>query len=289
MTDTSQPTRRDDGPSAIDGPLGSPDREPRTRAETAGLALATAATFAVAAWMMRRREVWLDEGFSYTAARLPLSDLASWAIDPRGELNMALYYLVLGPFAAVSAAPWWIRLPSVIPTVATVAFVWLIADRLTGRRFVRVAAVLVFLAHPLAIDYAFEARAYGMLFAATAGLTLLLIMALQGSRRARWAYTILLPLLIALHFLVIFVIVSHAVAIVLATTGGWRRRAGRAAALAGPGLAVAAFAAVAVFREQGTLANSSSITAWSFGSAVYAVTGRAGPPGHGVHLSLIHI
>lgn len=252
-------------------------REPRTRAETVALLLATLASFAVATFLMRGREFWLDESFSYLAASMSVGDLASFAVEPFGELNMALYYLTLKPFAAVSADPFWLRLPSLIPTVATVAFVWLIADRVSGRRFVRVAAVLIFLAHPLVVDYAFEARAYGMLFAATSGLTVLLLLALGGSRAARWVYVVLLPLLVALHFLVIFVIVAHATAIAVTTPGTWRHRLGRTLALAGPGLAVAALAAVAVFRNQGTLANNEGITAWSFGSAVYAVTGRAGP------------
>ncbi len=282
MTDTTADVdgatiRSDDRPNTAAGRRRLPGREPPTRAETIGLTLASASVFAFAAWMMRRREVWLDEAFSYTAANLPFGQLVSFAIDPRGELNMALYYVVLGPFAAISASGWWLRLPSLIATVATVGFVWLIADRVSGQRFVRVAAVLLLISHPLTIDYAFEARAYGMLFAATTGLTLLLLVALDGSRRARWAYTVLLPLLITLHFLVIFVIAAHAVAIVVTTPGSWRRRLGRTAALTGPGLVVAAIASVAVFHNQGTLANNESLSPWSFGSAVYAVTGRAGP------------
>lgn len=252
-------------------------REPRTRTETIALVVATVASFAVAAFMMRGREFWLDESFSYLAASMDVRDLTAFAVDPFGELNMALYYLVLKPFAAVSADPLWLRLPSLISTVASVAFVWIIADRVTGRRFVRVAAVLVFLAHPLVVDYAFEARAYGMLIAATSGLTVLVLLALGGSRAARWAYVVLAPLLVALHFLVIFVIVAHATAIAVTTPGSWRHRIGRSLALAGPGLAVAALAVLAVFRNQGTLADNEGLTPWSFGSAIYAVTGRAGP------------
>jgi len=256
---------------------GFDQREPRTRNETVGLVLATVASFAVATVLMRDREFWLDESFSYLAAQLSIGDLASFALDRSGELNMALYYLALKPFAAVSTEPLWLRLPSLIPTVATVVFVWLIADRVSGRRFVRVTAVLVFLAHPLVVDYAFEARAYGMLFAATSGLTLLLLLALDGSRAARWAYVVLLPLLVALHLLIVFVIIAHTAAIALANPGSWRQRAGRTLSLTSPGLVVAAVAGLTVFRHQGTLVNNEGLTPWSFGSAVYAVTGRAGP------------
>src|SRR6185369_1305988 len=112
--------------------------------------------------------------FSYRASALPVIDLWRWATSPAGELNMAAYHLLIGPLSRAHSSDLVMRLPSIAATVATVPLVWLIADRLGGSRFVRVAAVLLFLTQPLVIDFTFEARTYAVLMASVAGLTLML-------------------------------------------------------------------------------------------------------------------
>ena len=252
-------------------------RSPPTRPELLGLAAATIAAFAVAVVFLGRREFWLDESFSYTVARQSWGELARFSFDRDGELNMALYYAVLKPFADTGASAWWLRLPSVLPIMATVPLVWLIADRIDGRRFVRVAAVALALTQPLLMSYAFETRAYGLLTLLTVGLTLLLVITLDGSRTAGVAYAVLLVVGVTLHLLVVVVAVAQLVAVLVVTDGPATRRLGRAVALTGPGLLAAGIAGFALVRFQGNLEHDDPVSLRSIASAVYAATGRAGP------------
>jgi mannosyltransferase len=241
------------------------------------LAAATAAAFAVAALAMSRKEFWLDESFSYAVARLSWGDLSRFTFDRQGELNMSLYYAVLKPFADTGASAWWLRLPSVVAVVATTPLVWLIADRVDGRRFVRVASVAIFLTQALVMAYAFEARAYGLLMLTTVALTALVLLALDGSRWAAVGYVVLGVVAIPLHLLIVAVVAAQLVAIVSVTDGRLLRRVGRGLVLTGPALLAAAVAGAALVRFQGNLRNEDPITPWSVAASVYAATGRAGP------------
>ena len=270
------------GSGAAPAPAVAPDaavapRRTVRRDEVLGLTAATIAAFAVATIFLARREFWLDESFSYLVTRRSWADLAAFSVRSDGELNMALYYAALKPFADVDAAGWWLRLPSLIPVALTTPVVWLLADRVDGRRFVRVAAVAVFLSHVLVVDQAFEARAYGLLMLLTSGLTLLLVIGLSGSRAASVAYAVLLVLGIALHLLVVFLAVSHLVAVVVVSRGTLGHRLTRALRFTGPGLVAAALAFVVVFRHQGNREHDDPVGLRTIGSAIYGVTGRAGP------------
>jgi hypothetical protein len=190
---------------------------------------------------------------------------------------MALYFLVLKPIADVTAASWLLRLPSTVAVILTVPLVWLVADRIDGRRFVRVAATVLVLSQALVVQFAFEARAYGLLMLLTVGLTYLLLRALAGSVAAGVAYAVLLPIGVVLHVLVAPVALAQFAAVAVVTTGPWVRRLVRALLLAGPGLLAAALLGLLVVRFQGNLERTPDLSPFAFASSVHAVTGRAGP------------
>jgi hypothetical protein len=253
--------------------------EPRrdvSRNEVGGLAAATVLAFGLAWIFLAGRDFWLDESFSYAAARLGLGDLWHFSVDRAGELNMVLYYLLIRPLATPGTPDLVLRLPSLLAAVATVPVVWALTRRVWPGTFARSAAVLIFVTQPLVVDFAFETRSYALLMFAVAGLTLLLVHALAGSRRATIAYVVLLPFTIGLHFVALPVMVAHALAVVATTDGSLVARGLRALKFTGLGLAVAAITLL-VFRTQATLDNRESIGLSDIAATAYNLTGRAGP------------
>jgi mannosyltransferase len=232
--------------------------------------------FAAGAAFLARRELWLDEAFSYRASQLGWDELWTFALDRHGELNMVLYYLLLRPISAVTSTDVLLRMPSLVATLATIPLVWLLTRRLTDTRFERVAAVVVFVTQPMVVDYAFEARSYALMLFAGTGLTLLLLAALDGSRRAARSYLVLAPLIVGLHFVAIPLLLAHAVAVLVVTRGRLVDRLVALVRLLGPALLVAS-AALLVFRSQATLSDSEPLGLRAIASSAYSLTGRAGP------------
>jgi hypothetical protein len=259
-----------------DSPVETRSSDPISRNEVLLLAVATLGVVVLGIVLLGNRQFWADESFTYRASQLPVGDLWRWATSAAGELNMVLYYALVGPLSRAHSSDLVMRLPSVAATIATVPLVWLIADRLGRSRFVRVAAVLLFLTQPLVVDFAFETRAYAILTVSVAGLTLLLMVALAGSRRCAVAYALLLPLIIGLQFVGIFVLIAHGLAILVFVPGSVFDRVWRAVRLTGLGAAVA-LAALVVFGTQDTLERRKPFEVSTIVRTTYNLTGRAGP------------
>ncbi len=246
------------------------------RTEVVALLDVTVIVFGVAAIFLWHRQLWTDESYSWAVSRTSLSQFQHFLFSPHGELDMALDYVLLRPFVSSHFSDLWMRIPSLVAMVATVPVVWLLADRLTHSRFVRVAAVVIFLTQPLVVDYAFEARSYGLLVLGLTAATLLLVLALDGSRAAAVGYAVLLPVLISIHFLGLFVVAAQAMALFLVTPGGLPARFGRTLRLCGLGIVVGVGSSF-IFVRQSTLSNSEPVSLSSLIHTAYDITGRAGP------------
>ncbi len=255
----------------------TPQREARdTTRELLALAAATVVVFGVAFIAFRNRQIWLDEAFTWYVAKQPFGQWWHFTFSPKGELNMALYYVLLRFLTPSSGTAFWMRLPSVISMVAAVPLVWILARRVQSGRFVRCAAAALFLASPYILYFAFDARAYAVLTLVTVGASVLLVLALEGSRPAAIAYVLVLPLGMALDLLTAFVIVAHVLALLLTTPGSFWTRAWATLRLTWLGLLVTAGAAVIAFRQRELLGRA-PISITNLAHDAYNLTGHAGP------------
>lgn len=160
--------------------------------------------------------------------QLGTDELVTWDVSKRSPQQIlsllhnvdavhGTYYFLMHGWAAVFGdSHVSLRMPTVLAVSATAALVTLIGRRLFGQR-AGLCAGLLFALLPAATRFAQEARSYAlvMLFATLA--TLLLLRALDGSRRwPRWAaYAGCMAVLGLLHLIALTLVLCHAPAVVL--------------------------------------------------------------------------
>ncbi len=98
-----------------------------------------------------------DEAFTFYVSSRPLPEIAQ---GMRPDTNPPAYYVLLRPLTWVSSAPGFLRLPSVLMGVASVAFVFLAGRRVLGRG--ALPALVVASAYPVWLADA-QIRQYGLL------------------------------------------------------------------------------------------------------------------------------
>ncbi|MGI8755341.1 MAG: glycosyltransferase family 39 protein [Acidimicrobiales bacterium] len=128
------------------------------------------------------RAVWTDEAFTVGATR----DLIGTWRHTGG--TMALYYLVVTPVVRLSDARFWLRLPSAVFAVATIAVLYLVARRIGSRFQAIVASGLLAVTWSLG-RWGVEARGYSLAMLLVAVAWLALVSAATESddgARTRW-------------------------------------------------------------------------------------------------------
>jgi len=125
--------------------------------------------------------LWLDEAQTVAIARLPLGELFSAL---REDGSPPLYYLLLhgwiGWFGSGDVA---VRSLSALFGLATLPLVFVLAQRLSGRRAVARTALLLAATGPFAVRYSTEARMYSLLVLLTVAGGLALEAASRRPRR----------------------------------------------------------------------------------------------------------
>ena len=118
-----------------------------------------------------RNSLWADEAYSWFFASLDLSEI--WANGGPDAHHPPLYHTILRGVMQISESEAALRFPSAVASALTVAVIFLLADRLAGRRVALFAGLLA-LFSPLDIWYAQEARqaAVGTLFIALAAYSI---------------------------------------------------------------------------------------------------------------------
>lgn len=150
---------------------------------------------------------WLDEGFSVKFARMAWPRLANTLAH--GELNMSLYYVLLHFWLKAGSSEAFIRGLSLIFSVATIPFVYLLGKRLFGRDAGLMAAWLLSI-NAYHVRYAHEARSYALLVFLATVATCIFVRNLQEPGRAQWAwYTALCSLTVYAHFYGGLIVLAH--------------------------------------------------------------------------------
>jgi len=93
--------------------------------------LMVAAGAALRLWALNGKSFWLDEIASVVIARMPGNSFWHWLWTEEG--NMTLYYVMLRPWLEIHLGEGTIRLLSVIPGIAAIPVMYLLARRLFGR------------------------------------------------------------------------------------------------------------------------------------------------------------
>jgi mannosyltransferase len=192
------------------------------------MAVVVAGAAALAAGLMLHslagRSLWIDEALSVSYARQPLPDLFSFFMH--GEMNMALFHLLMHFWLNVSASEDGIRALSVAFGVATIPLAYLVAARLCSPAAGGVAAI-GFALNGVFVGYAREARSYALVVFLVVAAAYFAVRAHEDDRTAWWVgYAISMALALYAHFFAFFVLAAHMAALlVTAPTGRQRLKA----------------------------------------------------------------
>lgn len=164
------------------------------------------------------RSIWLDESASIFVAEAAPEDF--FRVLGGSKLNMSLYFALLRPWTALGSGEGVVRLLGVLFAAATVPLLYLLVRRFFDR-FVAASAALALAMHSFFIEWAQQARGYGLAMLLSTVATYAFVRVLQGGGLA-WAvvYGVAAGLGLYVHVFVGLVLVAHAAAVLVA----WRRR-----------------------------------------------------------------
>jgi len=271
---TAPPTAPADGRTR-----GSAPRR-RQRGVAAGVVAGPAVLAAVTyLWRVATPALWVDEGATWRDASLSVGRLLAFLAERDAVLGA--YYLAMNGWLRLGDGETWLRLPSVLAAVGTVAVCADLARRWWGPRSA-LAAGLLLAVSPLMSRYAQEARPYALALCCAALSAWLLVRGLDGGRvhadadrreggGRRWwiAYAVTVALLGLLQLLSVLAVLGHLALVV--TTGRARVRTWLVAA--GAGLAPAAVLAVLAATQRDQVAWIPAPTWARLGQAYVDVVG----------------
>jgi mannosyltransferase len=163
-----------------------------------------------------------DEAVTASAATRTASQL--WQMLHHVDAVHGAYYLILHYWVSwFGASEGALRVPSLIGVAVAAGLLALLGRRLASWRAGLIAGLL-FACAPLASMFAQNARPYGVVFALTVGLTLCLLVALDGRKIAFLGYGVILFALVAIHLFALLIMPAHAVMVglVAGRSRNWR-------------------------------------------------------------------
>lgn len=107
---------------------------------------------------LNQRDFWFDEAFTYHLARLPIPDLFAAVLS---DNNPPFYYLVIHFVLKIGRTPSFLRLPSLVFSLASIPLLYTTAAKLTNKKVGAISASLLAVS-PLAIYMATEARPHAL-------------------------------------------------------------------------------------------------------------------------------
>jgi len=151
-----------------------------------------------------KQSFWLDEAVSYRTAALPLPALLDAVAQQ--DIHPPLYYVLLHYWLRAGDSEFWLRLLSVLFSVASVWLIGRLGQSLLEPRAGVVAAAILAVS-PLHVWYAREARMYALVVLLALASVTCLWRALMAERRAGWWWA--------------GVVVSGTLLLYTSTTGIW--------------------------------------------------------------------
>lgn len=198
-------------PTAVLARRGTVTIRPARRLSADGVVVAVpgVVAFLASVALSWRPSYWLDETVTVSSTVEPLPELRG--VLARTDAVHGLYYLLLHPWAQVSVAAWWLRLPSAFAVGATAALVAVLGRQLGGRR-VGLYSGLVFALLPITSYYGMEARGYALSMMFAAGATVSLVRAVRGGGTRWWvAHGVLLVLAVSVFLFSALLVAGFAV------------------------------------------------------------------------------
>jgi hypothetical protein len=199
-------------------------RPARLRAVRPELVIVAGMAIAAAVLMGRSlaaKSLWIDETLSLNYAHQSLHDLFPFFVH--GEMNMALYHLLLHFWLKLGEGETTVRSLSVLFAVAAIPFGYAICARLFSRRAGALAAILLAL-NGAYYSFAREARSYSLVVFLVIAASYFLVEATITGKRFWWgAYVVAAALAVYAHFFAFFVLGAH----LLSVFFDWRRRTER--------------------------------------------------------------
>ncbi|MDQ3985417.1 MAG: glycosyltransferase family 39 protein [Actinomycetota bacterium] len=190
-----------------------PRREPLVRPTTLFLGAVVLLAGALQLFLIGDKSFWLDEGASFSFSRLPVGDL--WDLAAGRQANMSLYYVLLHFWLEIDQGEAYIRLLSVLFSVGTVPLVYFIGQRLFSEMAGAFAAGLISI-NAFVVQYSQEARGYTLAMFLVTLSTYIFIRAVGQESTWMWiAYAIVSGLALYAHFFAGFVVVAHAMGLVI--------------------------------------------------------------------------
>lgn len=111
--------------------------------------------------LIGKAELWYDENFTLVIARLPFLRMLSATM---GDVHPPLYYMLIWPLAQIPhLAPWMIRLPSALVSIASLSLYPRLMRELRVPPSVQLIAFGMLAVLPFQLTYAQEARMYALL------------------------------------------------------------------------------------------------------------------------------
>lgn len=181
----------------------------RRSASALVVAVPAALAFLASVALSWRPSYWLDETVTVSSTVEPLSELRG--VLARTDAVHGLYYLLLHPWAQVSVAAWWLRLPSALAVGVTAGLVAVLGWQLGGRR-VGLLSGSVFAILPITSYYGMEARGYALSMMVAAAATVSLVRAVRGGGTRWWvAYGGLLAVAVSVFLFSALLVAGFAV------------------------------------------------------------------------------
>jgi mannosyltransferase len=197
------------------------------------LAIPTVLAAVLVLYGIGQMPLWRDEVASVTITDRSLASL--WHVIVHHESNMALFDLVLHPWAWLGGGDGFLRLPSAVFAIATVPVAMLVARRLAGDVAAAVAGTVVAL-NGFVVIYGQQVRGYSLTMLLSALAALALVRALQLRRTRDWVlWTLAIAAVPYAHLLGILVVVAQIASLMVYP---WQRLPVRqvAASLVGAGI-----------------------------------------------------
>ena len=155
---------------------------------------------------IRAKSFWFDEAVSLTFARMSLAELAG-TIGGR-EANGSVYYLILHGWRLLGDGETWIRFLSVLCVATTIPILYLVGRRHVGAAGSAVGITL-FAVSSFTVEYAQEARMYGLAMLSVTAAVLAWSLATETDRKRWWAaYALCATVSLYIHFFCGLVVVG---------------------------------------------------------------------------------